>query len=92
MDQPCGVPAAAARGDAPVPSTNERSGATRANVVHLAATICFVASILGYGFSDAAPDEIAMPEDETATPDLKVFPRARLCTGARYHRLCQFQI
>jgi hypothetical protein len=54
----------------------------QANVVHLAATICFATSILGYGFSDAAPDEIAMPEDEIATPALKVFPRARLCTGA----------
>jgi hypothetical protein len=76
---------ATARGDAPVPSTNERSGATKANVVRLAPTICFSASILG--FSDAAPDEIAMREDETATPGPKVFPRARLCKGTRYDRL-----
>lgn len=83
---------AAARGDKPVPPTNERSRATKANVVYLEATICFLASILGYSFNDAAPDEIATREDETATPTPKVFLRARLYTGARHYRLWQTQI
>lgn len=71
---------AAVRGDTPVPPTNERSCAARANVVHLAATICLLALIIG--FSDAAPVAIAVRADETAKPIPKVFPRVPLCKGS----------